>query len=487
MKREFWFIVGSQYLYGPEVLETVEARAREMAEELSKKLPFPLVFKTIGVTCDGITKVIKDANYSDECCGIVTWCHTFSPSKMWINGFDMLQKPYCHLATQYNKEIPNDDIDMDFMNLNQAAHGDREHGFIAARLRMPRKVIAGYWKDEKVISRLSDWMKAAVGVAVSKEMRVMRFGDNMREVAVTEGDKVEVQHKLGWQVNTWAVGDLVKEMNAVTEKEINDKVSEYLSKYDVKTDNTAAIRYQAKEEVAIKKMMDREGCRAFSNTFQDLYGMEQLPGLASQNLMAQGYGYGGEGDWKVAAMTAIMKAMGENGNGASAFMEDYTYHLVEGSEYSLGAHMLEVCPSLASDKPRIETHHLGIGMNEKDPARLVFEGKAGKGIVASLIDMGGRLRLIVQDIEAVKPIMPMPNLPVARVMWRAMPDLTTGVECWITAGGAHHTVLSYDVTAEQMRDWARMMDIEFVHINSETTPEKLEDELLVKDLIWKLK
>ena len=485
--REFWFVVGSQFLYGPEVLETVEARAKEMAEKMSEQLPYPLVFKTIGVTCEGITRIIKEANYSDECCGIVTWCHTFSPSKMWINGFASLQKPYCHLATQYNKEIPNDEIDMDFMNLNQAAHGDREHGFIGARLRLPRKVIAGYWQDEKVLSRLSDWMKAAVGVAVSKQMKVMRFGDNMREVAVTEGDKVEVQLKLGWQVNTWAQGDLVKEMNAVSEAEVDEKMAEYLAKYDVNTDNIDAIRYQAKEEVAIRKMMDREGCLAFSNTFQDLYGMEQLPGLASQNLMAQGYGYGGEGDWKVAAMTAIMKAMGEGGNGASAFMEDYTYHLVEGQEYSLGAHMLEVCPSLAADKPRIETHFLGIGMNEKDPARLVFEGKAGKAIVASLIDMGGRLRLIVQDIEAVKPIMPMPNLPVARVMWRAMPDLTTGVECWITAGGAHHTVLSYDVTAEQMRDWARMMDIEFVYINKDSTPEKIEEELLIKDLVWKLK
>lgn len=487
MKYEFWFIVGSQFLYGPEVLETVEGRAREMAEELSKELPYPLVFKAIGVTTEGITKVIKEANYSDECCGIITWCHTFSPSKMWINGLAALQKPYCHFATQYNLEIPNDEIDMDFMNLNQAAHGDREHGFIAARLRIPRKVIAGHWRDCSVRERIGSWMKAAVGVAVSGQMKVMRFGDNMREVAVTEGDKVEAQTKLGWQVNTWAVGDLVKVMNDVTEEEIDALVAEYLAAYDVNTTDTAAIRYQAKEEIAIKKMMDSEGCRAFTNTFQDLYGMEQLPGLASQHLMAQGYGYGGEGDWKVSAMTAIMKAMGEGGNGSSAFMEDYTYHLVNGSEYSLGAHMLEVCPSLAADKPRIETHHLGIGMNEKNPARLVFEGKAGPAIVASLIDMGGRLRLIVQDIEAVKPIMTMPNLPVARVMWRAMPDLTTGVECWITAGGAHHTVLSYDVSAEQLRDWAKMMDIEFVHITRDTTPEKLEDELLVKDLIWKLK
>ena len=309
----------------------------------------------------------------------------------------------------------------------------------------------------------------------------------MREVAVTEGDKVETQIKLGWQVNTWAVGDLVREMHAVTEEEIDALVAEYEAAYEIATDDLASIRYQAREEIAMKKMMDREGCKAFSNTFQDLYGMEQLPGLASQHLMSLGYGYGGEGDWKVSAMTAILKAMGENGNGASAFMEDYTYHLVQGQEYSLGAHMLEVCPSVAAGRPRIETHHLGIGMNEKDPARLVFEGKPGPAVVVSLIDMGGRLRLIVQDIEAVTPILPMPNLPVARVMWRAMPDLTTGVECWITAGGAHHTVLSYDVTAEMLRDWARMMDIEFVHITSDTTPEKLEEELLVKDLIWKLK
>ena len=485
-KREFWFVVGSQFLYGPEVLETVEARAREMAEKLTAVLPYPLVFKTIGVTCQGITDVIKEANYHDECAGIVTWCHTFSPSKMWINGLTMLQKPWCHLATQYNREIPNEQIDMDFMNLNQAAHGDREHGFIGARLRAPRKVVAGYWEDAKVQKRLADWMKAAVGVAVSKEMKVMRFGDNMREVAVTEGDKVEAQRKLGWQVNTWAVGDLVKVMNNVTEEEIDALMETYRASYDIATDDIASIRYQAKEEIAMKKMLDAEGCMAFANTFQDLYGMEQLPGLASQHLMALGYGYGGEGDWKVSAMTAIMKAMGENGNGASAFMEDYTYHLVEGQEYSLGAHMLEVCPSVAADRPRIEVHPLGIG-NRKDPARLVFEGKAGSAIVASLIDMGGRLRLIVQDIEAVKPIMDMPNLPVARVMWRAMPDLTTGVECWITAGGAHHTVLSYDVTAEQMHDWARMMDIEFVHITRDTTVEDLEKELFLNDLAWKLK
>ncbi len=487
MNYKFWFVVGSQDLYGEEVLKTVAQRAAEMAKEMSKGLPYELIYKVTAMSNAQITGIIKEANYDDSCAGIITWCHTFSPSKMWINGLANLQKPYCHFATQYNKEIPNEEIDMDFMNLNQAAHGDREHGFIAARLRMPRKVIAGYWQNPDVLKKLGDWMKAAVGVAVSKNMKVMRFGDNMREVAVTEGDKVEVQTKLGWQVNTWATGDLVKEMNAVTEEEIDALMAEYAANYDIATDNIAAIRYQAKEEIAMKKMLDAEGCKAFSNTFQDLYGMEQLPGLASQHLMAQGYGYGGEGDWKVSAMTAIMKAMGENGNGASAFMEDYTYHLAEGQEYSLGAHMLEVCPSLAGNKPRIETHHLGIGMNEKDPARLVFEGKEGDAIVVSLIDMGGRLRLIIQDIVCVKPIMPMPNLPVARVMWKAMPNLTDGVEMWITAGGAHHTVLSYDVTAQQMKDWAKMMDIECVHITKDTTVEALEKELFLNDLAWKLK
>ena len=489
MKYNFWFVVGSQDLYGEEVLKIVAQRAAEMAAKMSESLPYPLIYKVTAMSNAQITQIVKEANYDDSCAGIITWCHTFSPSKMWINGLANLQKPYCHFATQYNKEIPNDEIDMDFMNLNQAAHGDREHGFIAARLRTPRKVIAGYWQNPDVLKRIGSWMKSAVGVAVSRNLKVMRFGDNMREVAVTEGDKVEVQTKLGWQVNTWAVGDLVKEMNAVTEAEIDALMAEYTSKYEINTPNIAAIRYQAREEIAMKKMMDANGCMAFSNTFQDLYGMEQLPGLASQHLMAQGYGYGGEGDWKVSAMTAIMKAMGENGNGASAFMEDYTYHLVEGQEYSLGAHMLEVCPSLAdpNGKIKIETHQLGIGMNEKDPARLVFEGKEGDAIVVSLIDMGGRLRLIVQDIVCVKPILPMPNLPVARVMWKAMPNLTDGVECWITAGGAHHTVLSYDVTAEQMKDWARMMGIEFVHITKNTTVDALEKELFLNDLAWKLK
>ncbi len=485
---EFWFVVGSQFLYGPEVLETVATRAAEMTEALNAcgRLPCKLVYKVTAKTNREITDVVRQANHDPACAGLVTWCHTFSPSKMWINGLAALQKPWCHFATQYNRTIPSEEIDMDFMNLNQAAHGDREHGFIGARLRAPRKVIAGYWQDEAVQDRLGSWMRAAVGVAASKELKVMRFGDNMREVAVTEGDKVEVQAKLGWQVNTWPVGQLVETMNTVTDAEIDALMEEYRAAYDFATDDLATVRYQAREEIAMKKMLDAEGCLAFSNNFQDLYGMDQLPGLASQHLMAQGYGYGGEGDWKVAAMTAILKAMSEGKTGGTAFMEDYTYHLEPGNEYSLGAHMLEVCPSVAAARPRIEVHPLGIG-DRQPPARLVFEGHEGDAIVVSLIDMGGRLRLVCQDIHCVKPILPMPNLPVARVMWQPQPSLTTGLECWITAGGAHHTVLSYDVTADQMRDWARMMDIEFVHIGKGTTVEELEHDLFLSDLAWKLK
>ena len=485
---EFWFVVGSQFLYGPEVLEIVASRAKEMADTMNKSgiLPCKVVYKVTVKTPEEISNVVKEANYQDKCAGLITWMHTFSPSKMWIDGLSKLQKPYCHFATQYNREIPNDEIDMDFMNLNQAAHGDREHGFIAARLRMPRKVIMGYWQDEDVLKRLGDWMRSAVAAAFSRSLKVMRFGDNMRNVAVTEGDKVGVQMQLGWQVNTWPVGELVEEIGKVTEKEVDALMQEYAERYTMATDNLDAVRYQAKEEIAMKKMLDREGCKAFSNTFEDLYGMEQLPGLASQRLMEQGYGYGGEGDWKVAAMTAVIKAMTEGMTGGSAFMEDYTYNLQKGAEYSLGAHMLEVCPSVAAERPRIEVHPLGIG-GKADPARLVFEGHPGKACVVSLVDMGGRLRMICQDIEAVKPILPMPNLPVARVMWRAMPDLRTGAECWILAGGAHHTVLTYDATPEMLKDWARIMDIEFVHITKETTPASLEQELFLNDLAWKLK
>lgn len=489
LKRyEFWFITGSQHLYGPETLKQVAAHSEIIASALneSSEIPCSVVFKPIVTTPDEITKVMKEANYNENCAGIITWMHTFSPSKMWINGLSILEKPYCHLHTQFNRTIPNEGIDMDFMNLNQSAHGDREHGFIGTRLRMPRKVIAGYWEDTDVQLRIGSWMRAAVGVMVSKNLKVMRFGDNMRQVAVTEGDKVEAQLKLGWQVNTTAVGDLVKEINAVTNEEVDALLDEYKEKYTIATDNIDAIRYQAKCEIAMKKMLLEAGCGAYTNTFEDLHGMDQLPGLASQRLMEAGYGYGGEGDWKVSALTHILKQMGEGLEGGSAFMEDYTYDLTKGSELSLGAHMLEVCPTLAEDKPRIEVHPLGIG-GKADPARLVFEGKAGDAIAVSMVDMGGRFRLIVQDVEAVKPIYEMPNLPVARVMWKPMPDLLTGAECWILAGGAHHTVFSYSITADQMRDFAEMLDIEFIHINKDTTVNDLKQQLFLQDIAWKLK
>jgi L-arabinose isomerase len=489
MKRyEFWFITGSQHLYGPETLKKVAEHSEIIAKELnnSNLIPCSVIYKPIVTTPDEITKVIKEANYNENCAGIITWMHTFSPSKMWINGLSILEKPYCHLHTQFNRCIPNEGIDMDFMNLNQSAHGDREHGFIGTRMRMPRKVIAGYWEDEDVRGKLGSWMRVAVGAMVSKNLKVMRFGDNMRQVAVTEGDKVEAQLKLGWQVNTTAVGDLVKEINAVTEEQVDTLLKEYEEKYIIATDNIDSIRYQAKAEIAMKKMLTEAGCGAYTNTFEDLHGMEQLPGLASQRLMEAGYGYGGEGDWKVSALTHILKQMSEGLDGGSAFMEDYTYDLTKGNELSLGAHMLEVCPTLAANKPRIEVHPLGIG-GKADPARLVFEGHEGPAIVVSLVDMGGRFRLIVQDVEAVKPIYEMPNLPVARVMWKAMPDLKTGAECWILAGGAHHTVFSYSITAEQMQDFAEIMGIEFIHISKETTVENLKQLLFLQDIAWKLR
>lgn len=485
---EFWFTVGSQSLYGDEVLETVSKRAAEMAEYISasKHIPCRLVYKGTMKTADEITAVMKEANSSDNCAGVVSWCHTFSPSKMWIEGLRLLQKPYCHFATQYNRTIPDKEIDMDFMNLNQAAHGDREHGFIGARLRLNRKIIVGYWQDEEPLNELGIWMRAAAGYKASRELRVMRFGDNMREVAVTEGDKVEAQIKFGWQVNTWPVGLLAEEAEKVTEAEIDAKMAEYREKYSLNTAELEAVRYQAREEIAMQRLFEAEGIGAFCNTFQDLYGLRQLPGLATQNLMAKGYGFGAEGDWKLSSLTAVIKAMTEGMGGGTTFMEDYTYNLEKGSEYTLGAHMLEVCPSVAAGKPKIEVHPLGIGGKEA-PARLVFEGREGDAVAVTLVDMGGRFRMIVQDIKCVKPIYEMPNLPVARVMWRPMPDLITGVKLWIMAGGAHHSVLSYDATADMLISWAEMNDIEVIHIDKNTTAESLKQQLFYSDLAWKLK
>lgn len=486
--RKFWFITGSQLLYGEETLKQVAEHATTMVDGLNEDPIFPaeILMKGVVKTNEAFTALVLEANHDTDCAGIIVWCHTFSPSKMWINGLVQIQKPYCHIHTQFNRTIPNEEIDMDFMNLNQAAHADREHGFIAARLRMPRKVIVGFWEDQPLRVKLSDWMRVAHAYHVSKNLKVMRFGDNMREVAVTEGDKVEAQIKFGWQVNTWAVGDLVTVINEVSDAEVDERMAIYESAYDMHTDNIESVRYQAKAEIAMRKLFEANNIGAFTNTFEDLYGMEQLPGLASQSLMADGYGYGGEGDWKVSAMTHILKQMGAGKPGGTSFMEDYTYDLTVGQELALGSHMLEICPSIASARPRIEVHPLGIG-NRKDPARLVFEGAAGPAIVVSLVDLGGRFRLIIQEINVVKPILDMPNLPVARVMWKPAPDFYRGLESWILVGGSHHTVLSQQVTAEQMIDWAELMDIEYVHINEQTDPMRLKYELKLADLAYKLK
>ena len=485
---EFWFVTGSQHLYGPETLEQVAADSKAIVDGLnaSGKMPCNIVWKPTVKTAAEIKAMFKEATYDDKCAGVITWMHTFSPSKMWINGLKDYKKPYCHFHTQFNREIPWNEIDMDFMNLNQSAHGDREHGFIGTRLRKARKIIVGYWEDEEPQNKLAAWMRSAVGYAVSQNFKMVRFGDNMRQVAVTEGDKVEAEIKLGWDIEYRGIGDLVQIMSEVTDAEVDAKMAEYAERYEMATDKTDSVRYQAKTEVALKKMFDEYGYSAFTTNFEDLHGMDQLPGLACQNLMADGYGFGGEGDWKVAAMTAIMKAMAEGMNGGTAFMEDYTYHLEKGNEHILGAHMLEVCPSVAVNKPKIEVHELGIG-DRQPPARLVFDSKDGDAIVASLVDMGGRLRLIVNDVKACNPLHKMPKLPVAGVMWQPLPNLAVSAEAWIMAGGAHHSVLSYDVTAEMMHDWAAMMGIEFVHINADTTIPAIEKELFFNDIAYKLK
>jgi L-arabinose isomerase len=398
---------------------------------------------------------------------------------------NLLNKPWLHLHTQFHRKIPVDEIDMDFMNLNQAAHGDREHGFIASRMRKARKVVVGYWENKEVRAKIGNWMRSAVGVSVSKNLNVVRFGDNMRQVAVTEGDKVEAEIKLGWSINTHAVGDLVETMKEFTEADIDAKVEVYRGKYEFATDRLDQIRHQAHMQLGMEKILKAEKAGAYTNTFEDLHGLEQLAGLASQDLMAEGYGYSGEGDWKTSAMTHIMKEMAKGLPKGTSFIEDYTYELAEGHALILGAHMLEICPTIAEDKPRIEVHSLGIG-GKSDPARLVFAGKSGDAMVASLVDIGGRLRLIVNDIECVVPFK-MPKLPVAATMWKPMPNLEISAEAWILSGGAHHSVLSFDLTADHMRDWAEMMDIEFIHINKDTTINHLKQTLFLADLAWKLK
>lgn len=485
---EFWFIAGTQSLYGPETIKEVERHAKIMAEGWNKDTAIvgTVVFKGAVLDSASIQKVIQEANNAPQCAGIIAWMHTFSPSKMWIAGLTRLQKPYLHLNTQFNRDIPWNEIDMDFMNTNQSAHGDREHGFIGARLRLPRKVIAGHWEDAKVRTRMGRWMRSAVGVHESRQLKVCRFGDNMREVAVTEGDKVEAEIKLGWSVNSYGVGDLIARMDKVTEAEIDAKMAEYKQKYDIKTDNTAAVRYQARQEVAMRAFLTEGGFSAYTDTFQDLQEMRQLPGLATQNLMKDGFGFGAEGDWKIAALGRVMKVMAAGLPGGTAFMEDYSYHMDPANEGILGAHMLEVDPDIAANRPSIEVHVMNIGDREP-PARLTFATGDGPAIVATLVDMGDRFRMIVNDVEARSPYHPMPKLPVAQVMWKPLPDLSTSAEAWILAGGAHHTVLSYQLDAEYLRDFCDMLGIEFIHINKDTTIPQFEKELLWNDVVWKLK
>lgn len=469
-KKEFWFVVGSQHLYGEEALEEVKKHAREMVASLNESgnLPYPLVFQEeLAVSADTITKLMKEINYRDEVAGVVTWMHTFSPAKMWIRGTKLLQKPLLHLATQFNESIPWATIDMDFMNLNQSAHGDREYGFINARLKKNNKVVVGYWENESVQKQIGQWMDVAVAYNAGFEIKVARFGDNMRNVGVTEGDKVEAQIQFGWTVDYFGIGDLVEVIDQVTDEEVDALFAEYKELYDFDYGDYDVdtwehhVKVQARYEIALKRFLDAGGYTAFSDNFEDLHGMEQLPGLATQRLMAQGYGFAGEGDWKTAALDRFMKVMSHNQN--TGFMEDYTYELALGKEAALQSHMLEVDPSLAVNKPKIVVSPLGIG-GKADPARLVFDGKAGDGVVVSMADFGTHYKLLINEVKAFEPTEPAPNLPVARVLWEVMPNFQDGVKAWIEAGGGHHTVVSLNLTSDQIIAWAKLVGLEYVLI-----------------------
>lgn len=489
---KFWFATGSQHLYGPETLDQVQEHSRQIVEGLNRSghLPFEVVLKPVLTNSDAIRRLIIDANGDDLCAGIITWMHTFSPAKMWIAGLTRLAKSLLHLHTQFNRDIPWDSIDMDFMNLNQSAHGDREFGFIGARLGVTRKVVVGYWEEEGVQKRIGGWMSTAAAYSESQNLKVARFGDNMREVAVTDGNKVSAQVQLGWSINGYGVGDLVEVVNSVSEGDINSLFEEYHDLYELSAEakQPGAVRdsilEQARIELGLKKFLQDGEFGAFTTTFEDLHGLKQLPGLAVQRLMAQGYGFGGEGDWKTAALTRLMKLMANNVD--TSFMEDYTYHLEPGNELNLGSHMLEVCPTIAVNKPRIDVQPLGIG-GKADPARLIFEGKPGPALVASIIELGGRYRLIINQIHAVENKNQMPKLPVASVLWKPEPSLEVSAEAWIHAGGAHHTVLSYAVTTEQLLDYAELTGIEAVVIDNNTNIRQFRQELQWNELYWRNK
>jgi L-arabinose isomerase len=491
---EIWMVTGSQHLYGPKTLEQVADDSRKIAEHLnvSKDIPVKVVFKPIVTTPAEILAVCKEANNDTTCIGIICWMHTFSPAKMWIAGLSALNKPFCHLHTQFGREIPWSEIDMDFMNLNQSAHGDREFGFIGSRMRLNRKVIVGHWQDASVQSELGTWARSAAAWADSQEMKVARFGDNMRDVAVTEGNKVGAQIQLGYSVYGYGVGDLVKVVDQIAEKDVDALVQLYVDEYSVsknllQTKSFTTLREAARLELGMRAFLDAGNFKAFTTTFEDLVGINQLPGLACQRLMNDGYGFGAEGDWKTAALVRSMKVMGTGlEGGGTSFMEDYTYHLPEkGTAYALGAHMLEVCPSIASDKPSLQVYPLSIG-GKADPARLLFNTKTGPAINASLIDLGNRFRLILNEVTVVPLPEPMPKLPVAQALWIPKPNLKVGAAAWIYAGGAHHTGFSQVVSTEMLQDFADMADIECLLINDKTDLLEFKKEIRFNHVYYSL-
>jgi len=492
-KCEAWFVTGSQHLYGPETLKQVAEDSKKIAQALgrSKQVPVKVVFKPVLTTPEAIHELCAKASTSANCIGLITWMHTFSPAKMWIAGLKALSKPFVHLHTQFNRDIPWDQIDMDFMNLNQSAHGGREFGFMCTRMRRNRKVVVGHWQDPEVQAQLGTWARAASAWHDAQGAKVARFGDNMREVAVTEGDKVEAQMQLGYSVYGYGVGDLVARVNEVTDREIDKQIAVYGDAYELAKPirqagkKHEALREAARIELGMRGFLEGGNFKAFTTNFEDLHGLKQLPGLAVQRLMADGYGFGAEGDWKTAALVRAMKVMAAGLPGGTSFMEDYTYHLDPAGPKVLGAHMLEVCASIAKSTPALEAHPLGIG-GKADPCRLVFNVPGGPGLNASLVDMGNRFRMIVNEVDVVDPEADLPKLPVARVVWVPKPDLKIGAAAWILAGGAHHTGFSMALTAEHMEDFSEMADIEYVRIGAETQISEFKKELRWNEMYYML-
>lgn len=488
---EVWFVVGSQHLYGPETLKQVEANGKQVAKALdaSGKLPVKVVFKTVVKTPEEVYAVAQQANVAENCIGLITWMHTFSPAKMWINGLKVLQKPFLQLHTQFNAEIPWSTIDMDFMNLNQTAHGGREFGFIGARMRLNRKVVVGHWKDEDVLERIAVWMRVAAAWNDAQGAKFARFADNMRDVAVTEGNKVSAEMMFGYSVNGYGIGDLTEKIDGVSDLAVKQLVAEYEELYTVASllQEGGAQRQSlfdaARIELGMRAFLEEGGFKGYTDNFQVLHGMKQLPGIPSQRLMADGYGFGAEGDWKTAALLRAMKVMSAGLEGGTSFMEDYTYHFTPDGSKVLGSHMLEICPSIAKDKPSLEIHPLGIGGKE-DPVRLVFDSQTGPALNASLVDLGNRFRLIVNTVDVVDTDEPLPKLPVARALWEPHPDFQTGVGAWILAGGAHHTGFSLSLTAEYMEDFASIAGIEYLPIDKDTRMNEFKDKLRWNDLYY---